>query len=119
MFKKLFFSCLLLLISVISLMGCSSLQRLVYRIDIRQGNYVEQKSVDKLRFGMSKEQVRYIMGSPMLIENNHINTWYYIYYYAKNHNNPVQKNLILNFNSSEKLIDFSGDFAINLFFNNI
>ena len=61
------------------LTGCSVLERLVYRIDINQGNYVEQSAVDKLKFGMTKAQVRFVLGSPMLIENGYPNTWYYIY----------------------------------------
>ncbi|MCZ8497842.1 outer membrane protein assembly factor BamE [Vibrio lentus] len=51
------------------LTGCSLLEKLVYRVDINQGNYVEQEAVDQLKFGMTKTQVRYVMGSPMLIEN--------------------------------------------------
>ncbi|HFU0519335.1 TPA: outer membrane protein assembly factor BamE, partial [Vibrio parahaemolyticus] len=35
------------------LTGCSVLEKLVYRIDINQGNYVEQSAVDKLKFGMT------------------------------------------------------------------
>ena len=36
----------------------------VYRIDIPQGNFIEQKQIDRLRVGMSREQVEYVMGSP-------------------------------------------------------
>ncbi len=49
-------------LTALTLSGCS----LVYRIDIPQGNYVEQKQVDKLRQGMTREQVEFVLGSAML-----------------------------------------------------
>ena len=39
-----------------------------YRADLVQGNYVEQDLVNQLSVGMSSEQVRYVLGSPMLID---------------------------------------------------
>ena len=92
------------------LTGCSTLEKLVYRIDINQGNYIEQGEVDKLKFGMTKEQVRYVMGSPMLVENGYPNVWYYIYHHTDGHDDPTQKNLIANFNDKGQLVDITGDF---------
>ncbi len=97
-------------LAVTMLSGCSVLERLVYRIDINQGNYVEQQAVEQLKFGMTKEQVRFVLGSPMLIENGVPNTWYYIYHHTPGHNPSVQKNLIVNFNDAGQLIELSGDF---------
>lgn len=96
---------------MLSVSGCSSVtNKLVYRIDINQGNYVEQQAVDQLKFGMTKEQVRYVLGSPMLVENGYPDTWYYIYHHTEGHNDPVQKNLIVKFNHSGSLVNIAGDF---------
>ncbi|MDV7105251.1 outer membrane protein assembly factor BamE [Vibrio sp. TH_r3] len=92
------------------LTGCSLAEKLVYRIDINQGNYVEQDSVDKLKFGMTKEQVRYVLGSPMLVENGYPNTWYYIYHHKEGHNDPIQKNLFIKFSDTGTLLSLEGDF---------
>ena len=92
------------------LTGCSLLEKLVYRIDINQGNYVEQEAVDQLKFGMTKTQVRYVMGSPMLIENGYPDTWYYIYHHTPGHGESVQKDLIVNFNDQGTLADITGDY---------
>ncbi len=92
------------------LTGCSVLEKLVYRIDINQGNYVEQEAVDKLKFGMTKEQVRYVLGSPMLIENGYPDTWYYIYHHVAGHKDAVQKNLVVSFNNQGSLLNIDGDF---------
>lgn len=97
-------------LAVTALSGCSVMERLVYRIDINQGNYVEQQSVDQLKFGMSKDQVRYVLGSPMLVENGYPDTWYYIYHHTPGHGDTEQKNLVVNFNDNGTLMDIAGDF---------
>ncbi|KII76884.1 outer membrane protein assembly factor BamE [Vibrio renipiscarius] len=92
------------------LTGCSLLEKLVYRIDINQGNYVEQEAVNQLKFGMSKEQVRYVLGSSMLVENGYPDTWYYIYLHTEGHNESIQRNLIANFDEQGRLVEIKGDF---------
>lgn len=99
------------------LSGCSVVERLVYRIDINQGNYVEQPLVDQLRIGMSKDQVRYVLGSPMLIENGYPDTWYYIYHHTEGHEATQQKDLIVHFDESQKLRAIEGDFTASQQFN--
>ncbi len=99
------------------LSGCSVVERLVYRIDINQGNYVEQPAVDRLRVGMSKDQVRYVLGSPMLIENGYPDTWYYIYHHTEGHQESEQKDLIVRFDSNEALSSIEGDFTAGDNFN--
>ncbi|WP_299022145.1 outer membrane protein assembly factor BamE [uncultured Photobacterium sp.] len=90
--------------------GCSVVERLVYRIDINQGNYLDQQDIDKLRYGMNKEQVSYVLGSPMLVEPEYPHTWYYVYYHKPGHNEPIQKNLVLTFNTQNQLTGLSGDY---------
>jgi len=60
----------------LSLSACSSW---VFRIDIPQGNYLEQKDVDKLQLAMTKEQVKFILGSPVVLDTFSSETWHYVY----------------------------------------
>ena len=46
-----------------------------YRIDIQQGNYVTQEMVSQLRSGMTKEQVRYLLGTPLMTDIFHADRW--------------------------------------------
>jgi len=50
-----------------------------YKMDIRQGNYVTPEMREKLKLGMSKQQVRYVLGTPMVSDAFHGNRWDYIY----------------------------------------
>lgn len=71
----------LILISVL-LSSCSYLHTPVltpYKMDIRQGNFITPEMRDKLKFGMSRQQVRYVMGTPMISDAFHGNRWDYVY----------------------------------------
>lgn len=51
----------------------------LYKMDIRQGNLVTPEMREKLKLGMSKQQVRYLMGTPMINDVFHANRWDYVY----------------------------------------
>jgi len=50
-----------------------------YKMDIRQGNLVTAEMREKLKLGMSKQQVRYVLGTPMISDAFHGNRWDYVY----------------------------------------
>jgi outer membrane protein assembly factor BamE len=74
-----------------ALAGC------VYRMDIQQGNYLAGKSVDKLEVGMTRAQVRYLLGTPMLPDVFDKDRWDYLFYYQHGHNRPRQRHLAVFF----------------------
>ncbi len=51
-----------------------------YRMDIQQGNYVSQEMVAQLKPGMTKEQVRFVLGTPLVTDLFHADRWDYVYY---------------------------------------
>jgi len=95
----------------LSLSSCSSW---VYRIDIPQGNYLEQKSIDKIQIGMTKEQVKFILGSPVLIDSFDKDTWNYVYRFKSGRSEElnVKKIFTINF-EDDKLISADGDFELS------
>ena len=50
-----------------------------YKIDIQQGNVVTQSMIDQLKLGMTRTQVQYIMGTPLLPDTFDRNRWDYVY----------------------------------------
>ena len=99
-------------LTALTLSGCS----LVYRIDIPQGNYVEQKQVDKLRQGMTREQVSYVLGTPMLRDGFAPTTWYYLYEFQPGHGDKERKELTVTF-ANDRLTTVTGDFPLPAAFN--
>jgi outer membrane protein assembly factor BamE len=66
------------------LTGCNQLPRLgVYKLDINQGNYVTQDQVEKLKVGQTRQQVRLILGTPLLSDAFHASRWDYVYEFER------------------------------------
>ena len=80
-----------------------------YRADLTQGNFVEQQAVSKLRVGMTPEQVRFILGTPMLVDPFDASRWYYVHYLREGWSDPKIENLTLLF-ANGVLVDMQGDF---------
>jgi outer membrane protein assembly factor BamE (lipoprotein component of BamABCDE complex) len=56
----------------------------IYKLDINQGNYISQDMVDKLKEGQTRQQVRTVLGTPLLVSVFRDNRWDYLYEYRKN-----------------------------------
>lgn len=52
----------------------------VYRSSIAQGNLIEQEDLDQVEVGMTRNQVRFLLGTPMIDDPFHKNRWDYVYY---------------------------------------
>jgi len=55
----------------------------VYKLDINQGNYLSQDLVDKLKVGQSKQQVRFLLGTPLLVSPFRPDRWDYVYEFTR------------------------------------
>ena len=110
---KSYFVYSLSLAAVLSLSACST-DKIpgVYRIDIQQGNNVSQEMINKLEPGMTKNQVAYVMGTPLLIDTFHPNRWDYIYSYQPGGEEREQRRITLYFDDEEKLTHIEGDTRI-------
>ncbi|MGV2874136.1 outer membrane protein assembly factor BamE [Colwellia sp. E150_009] len=99
----------------LSLSACSSW---VYRIDIPQGNYLEQKNIDKIQIGMTKEQVKFVLGSPVIVDAFDKDTWNYIYRFKSGRSETLDmhKSFTIKF-SENKLVSAEGDFELSENFN--
>jgi outer membrane protein assembly factor BamE len=78
--------CVALAALTLALAGCESSRSWVpaliqpYRPDVQQGNVVTREMVEQLREGMSREQVRFLLGTPMLPDAFDRDRWDYLYY---------------------------------------
>ncbi len=102
----------LLPLCVLLLSGCGYVPRIPgitpYRIDIQQGNFVSQAQVAQLKPGMSKEQVRLVLGTPLLTDIFHADRWDYVYWREKPGAKLEQRKLTVFFEDG-KLTRLDGD----------
>jgi outer membrane protein assembly factor BamE len=97
---------------VLGLGGCSSVPRIVseYRIDVQQGNVLTQEMVAQLRPGLTREQVRFILGTPILVDMFHADRWDYLYRLQKGKTNAVEtRRFTVFFDADGRLYRVSGD----------
>lgn len=85
---------------------------LEYRINVQQGNLVEQKQIAQLRPGMTRDQVRYVLGTPLLQDPFHNDRWDYVYRYENGQTGEItMRNIFMYFNSAGLLQRVGGDVA--------
>ena len=98
----------LTLVGLFALAGCSFPG--VYKVDIQQGNVVTQDMIDQLRPGMTRSQVRFIMGNPLITDTFHANRWDYLYSIQPGGSQRQQERVSLVFNVNDQLAGLAGDF---------
>lgn len=79
-----------------------------HRIDVRQGNYVTQDMVAKLKPGMSRDQVRFVLGTPLVTDIFRTDRWDYIYRFQPGHGALQTRRLIVYF-EDDRLVRVAGD----------
>lgn len=103
---------LLLAALTVSTAACSNW---IYRIDVPQGNFLDERDVKELRKGMSKDQVIYVLGHPVVEDSFNDDTWYYVYDMKRGmrkRGEDFQKQLILTFDN-DSLVTATGDFDLS------
>jgi len=96
--------------------GCATADRYVpswrsfgvYRIDINQGNYLSQDTVDKLKVGMTQAQVRQVLGTPLVTSPFRTDRWDYVYEYSHQGRVVEHRNFTVWF-ADGKLTRWEGD----------
>jgi outer membrane protein assembly factor BamE len=103
-------STLPLLSAAAMLFGCSSMQPTAdkwfgfitpYRIDIMQGNVVTKELVEQVKPGMSREQVRDLLGSPLLTSAFHADRWDYVFTLRRQGVEPQRRSIVATFKDNK------------------
>jgi outer membrane protein assembly factor BamE len=100
---------------VVPLVGCESMRSWAptfiqpYRPDIQQGNVVTKEMVDQLRESMSRDQVRFLLGTPLLTSIFHTERWDYVYYLQRGRGDEKQMRHLVVLFKNERLASFTSD----------
>jgi outer membrane protein assembly factor BamE len=102
----------LLIVLAVLVAGCSRIPMLpglsAHKIDIQQGNYITQEMVSKLKSGMTRSQVRYILGTPLVADPFHADRWDYVYQMQRKGETTEFRKIYLLF-ENDKLARIEGD----------
>jgi len=75
----------------------------VYRINIQQGNFLDQAAVEQVKPGMTRSQVRYLLGTPMVADSFNKERWDYIYYLKKGRTSHVDSRRVTVYFDGDKV----------------
>jgi len=105
------------LAALTGLAGCSSLQTsenflgvvTPYRVEVVQGNVVTKEQVARVRPGMTRAQVRDVLGSPLLTDLFHANRWDYVFTIRRQGTEPQARHLVVRFEGDQMTTIEGGD----------
>lgn len=101
------------LFTIMTVVGCSNLKFPgVYRIPVQQGNIIDQTKVDQLQIGMTKRQVQFVMGSPLINDVFHQDRWDYVYQLRRADKTLRDRRFTLYF-ENDALVRYDGDYEPN------
>ena len=75
----------------------------VYRINVQQGNFLDQAAVEQVKSGMTRSQVRYLLGTPMVADSFEKDRWDYIYYLKKGRSRKVDSRRVTVYFDADKV----------------
>jgi outer membrane protein assembly factor BamE len=104
-----------IIVIILSLSACSYNGSInlpgLYRVDVQQGNVLDQSMLDKLRPGMDKNQVEFILGTPAIVDPFHTDQWEYFFSMTEDGEDRKQRHLRVHF-VDEKLAYIDGDVVV-------
>lgn len=68
-------TCICVLVLSLGLSACG----IGYKINVLQGNFLDQEKIDQIDEGMTRNQVKYLLGTPMIADSFHEDRWDYVY----------------------------------------
>ena len=80
-----------------------------YRMEIQQGNFISQEAVSQLKLGMSKDQVRFVLGTPLITDSFHADRWDYVFRRQKSNSKELERHKLAVFFEDGKLVRMDSD----------
>ena len=98
-----------MLIAALAIMvtGC------IFRIDIQQGNLLEELAVDQIEIGMTRSQVRFLLGTPMVADSFHQNRWDYTYYFQEGKSRETERRWLIVYFAEDQVERIEKDMPIS------
>lgn len=103
--------------TVAVLAGCSTYdnvtQRIAqsitpYRITVVQGNFVSEEAAAQMKAGMTRDQVRQLLGTPLLSDMFHADRWDYVFYFKRGNTSVVQQRDFVVIFAGDRVASWSG-----------
>src|SRR5262245_47691607 len=88
---------LIVMLATLCLTAC------IYRIDVQQGNLLEDSDVEQVELGMTRSQVQFLLGTPMVADSFHRDRWDYAYYLRHGKSREVERRWLIVYFENERV----------------
>jgi outer membrane protein assembly factor BamE len=100
------FRVLSIVLAALALTAC------VYRIDIQQGNLLDDEDIVQIEVGMTRSQVQFLLGTPMVADSFHRDRWDYAYYFRRGRSpDLIQRWVVVHF-ENDRVTRIDRDLAL-------
>lgn len=97
---------------LVLLAATAMLAACVYRIDIQQGNLLEQDAVDQVEVGMSRSAVQFLLGTPMVADSFHQQRWDYPYYLRRGRSRDIVRRWLVVYFEGDRVVRLERDLTL-------
>ena len=87
----------------------STVAACVYRVDVQQGNLLDDMDVNGVQVGMTRNQVRFLLGTPMVEDDFHKDRWDYVYYLRRGRSRREEKRWLIVLFTDDKVKEIRKD----------
>ena len=84
----------------------------IFRIDIQQGNLLEESAIDQVAVGMTRSQVQFLLGSPMIADSFHENRWDYTYYFKQGRSQETERRWFIVYFEADRVVNLDKNAVI-------
>ena len=91
---------------VLTLMGC------VFRIDIQQGNLLDDSDIQQVEVGMTRSQVQFVLGTPMVSDSFHRDRWDYTYYFRRGRSDEAVRRWLVVYFENDRVARIERDLEL-------
>lgn len=90
----------------------AALEACAYRIDIQQGNLLEQEDLDQVQLGMSRSAVQFLLGTPMIADAFHEQRWDYAYYFRRGRSRQIEQRWVVVYFEQDRVVRIERDLEL-------
>jgi len=105
------FKILRLLILVV--VAISAVSACVFRVDVQQGNLLEQNDIEAIKPGMTRSQVRFLLGTPLVESPFHPDRWDYMYFFRQGRSRTAERQWLIVFFDDERVREIQKDVPVD------
>lgn len=86
----------------------------VYRVDVQQGNFLEEREISEVKEGMTRSQVRFLLGTPVIDNPFDQNRWDYMYTFRAGRSREPERRWVIVYFDGDQVIEIKTDVPVDL-----